>query len=163
MVDIFIIKGYGATLLQHDENDVKWDFIENCYQVLSTFEKLSELNIDEIRELEENINVQLSILNNEELFSSTVIDCLLDIVKILDIAVLRRNSINNDVCCSHSSFYRQIVKTNCDECKQLDIMILSSDDDDNEIPKENYPLDDTPINVGIVEDLCSSKKKEKEP
>ena len=101
----------------------------------------------------------MSILNNEELFSSTVIDCLLDIVKILDIAVLRRNSINNDMCCSHSSFYRQIVKTHCDECKQLDIMILSSDDDDNEIPKENYPLDDTPINVGIVEDLCSSKKK----
>ena len=51
MVDIFIIKEYGATLLQHDENDDKWDIIENCYQVLSTFEKLSELNIDEIRDL----------------------------------------------------------------------------------------------------------------
>ena len=85
--DEFIIKEYGVTLLQNDDdNDEKWRFMEKCTIVFSQFDKIPEMWCVE---LQNNICLLMSILNeNTNMISGTVLELLMEIDSILDFAVL---------------------------------------------------------------------------
>ena len=69
--DEFIIKEYGVTLLQNDDDDdEKWRFMEKCTIVFSQFDKIPEMRCVELQKMPADICLLMSILNENIIFHS---------------------------------------------------------------------------------------------
>ena len=132
--DEFIIKEYGVALLKNDEDNVeKWRFMEKSTMVFSQFKRIPEMLCEELQNMSNDISLLLSILDeNINMISDTVLELLMEIDSMVDLAVLRRNAIENGVCCIHSTVHLQILRLDCVECNRMQIIVISDEEKSNE-------------------------------
>ena len=89
----------------------------------------------ELVKMDHNVSLLIHVINhnkNISMTSSEVLDLLLDIVRMLDFAVLRHNLIEQKVCCANSLVNRHILLSDCVECKRMVISISSDDEGSDE-------------------------------
>ena len=109
-----------------------------CATVFSRFDDIPEMRCEEIQNVSDDVCLLISFLNETvNIISSDVVDLLMEMCNMFNFAVSRRRAIDNNVCCVHSKIREQILQSDCLECKRMQVIIISDNEEKNEKELEN--------------------------
>ena len=113
-----------------------------CGDTVSCLGDIPYMLHQELVKMDCNVSLLIHVINHNKnitMTSSEVLDLHLDIVRILDFAVLLQNRIERKVCCAQTFVGlvdRHILLSDRVECKRM-VISISSDDEESDENQEN--------------------------